>query len=228
MAPGGRARRSCTGSTPSTRDVTKISLPSHVASQASDPSVPLVNCFFIWRFVLLVGTVVIGALIRQRQWQRICRDTVDYGGLNMIERIEKLEEDLRSSATIVRVLSRQLENLRIRFRVTRKSLKDPITEAAALAQKNSEATRALAMQEEILERELGEIQKVLLAMQEQQQKQLELILAIGKSGKLRESRLDSAAEDQRIETGHSVPGKEQMKQMETQKGGHRRSNNDKI
>ena len=36
---------------------------------------------------------------------------------------------------------------------------------AALAQKNSEATRALAVQEDILEKELGEIQKVLLAMQ---------------------------------------------------------------
>lgn len=37
--------------------------------------------------------------------------------------------------------------------------------AAALAQKNSEATRALAAQGDILEKELGEIQKVLLAMQ---------------------------------------------------------------
>lgn len=36
---------------------------------------------------------------------------------------------------------------------------------AALAQKNSEATRALAVQEDNLEKELGEIQKVLLAMQ---------------------------------------------------------------
>ncbi|KAI8540824.1 hypothetical protein RHMOL_Rhmol08G0014900 [Rhododendron molle] len=37
--------------------------------------------------------------------------------------------------------------------------------AAALAQKNSEATRALAVQEDILEKELSEIQTVLLAMQ---------------------------------------------------------------
>lgn len=34
-----------------------------------------------------------------------------------------------------------------------------------LAQKNSEATRALALQGERLEKELGEVQKVLLAMQ---------------------------------------------------------------
>ncbi|XP_058110096.1 uncharacterized protein LOC131253212 [Magnolia sinica] len=39
MAPGGRARRSCTRSTPSTRDATETASPSHVASQTSDPSV---------------------------------------------------------------------------------------------------------------------------------------------------------------------------------------------
>lgn len=40
-----------------------------------------------------------------------------------------------------------------------------ILQTAALAQKNSEATRALAIQEEILEKELKEIQKILLGMQ---------------------------------------------------------------
>ncbi|MQL97685.1 hypothetical protein Taro_030383 [Colocasia esculenta] len=38
-------------------------------------------------------------------------------------------------------------------------------QTATLAQKNSEATRALALQEDILEKEIGEVQKVLLAMQ---------------------------------------------------------------
>ncbi|KAF3439260.1 hypothetical protein FNV43_RR17536 [Rhamnella rubrinervis] len=150
--------------------------------------------------VLLVVGVGIGAWIRRRQWRRISRESVK-GGLevNLLERIEKLEEDLKSSATIIRVLSRQLEKLGIRFRVTRKSMKQPIAEAAALAQKNSEATRVLAVQEDILEKELGEIQKVLLAMQEQQQKQLELILAIGKSGKLWETRQDTNREQGTIE-----------------------------
>ncbi|KAL9329621.1 hypothetical protein ACSQ67_004624 [Phaseolus vulgaris] len=59
---------------------------------------------------------------------------------------------------------------------------------ATLAKKNSEATRALAVQSDILEKEVGEIQKVLLAMQEQQQKQLDLILTIGKASKLWESK----------------------------------------
>ncbi|XP_006353221.1 uncharacterized protein [Solanum tuberosum] len=143
--------------------------------------------------VVLVGGVIIGSVIRRRQWRRICmnkfsRSGSDLKGVNLLERIEKVEEDLRSSATIIRVLSRQLEKLGIRFRVTRKTLKDPITEAAMLAQKNSEATRALALQDERLEKELGEIQKVLLAMQDQQHKQLELILAIGKTGKLFENK----------------------------------------
>ncbi|KAK9062237.1 hypothetical protein SSX86_019423 [Deinandra increscens subsp. villosa] len=121
-----------------------------------------------------------------RQWRRVCLGFSKPGssGVNLVERIEKVEEDLRTSATIIRVLSRQLEKLGIRFRVTRKSMKDPITQTAELAKRNSEATRALAMQEDNLEKELAEIQQVLLAMQDQQQKQLELILAIAKSGKL--------------------------------------------
>ena len=92
----------------------------------------------IWRRVIvggivgLVGAVAIGATIRRRQWRRICVETMKgrRGGknLNLVERIEKLEEDLRSSVTIIRVLSRQLEKLGIRFRVTRKALKEPIAE----------------------------------------------------------------------------------------------------
>ncbi|KAL3818921.1 hypothetical protein ACJIZ3_004826 [Penstemon smallii] len=147
----------------------------------------------VWQCVVLISGVVVGAVIRRRQWQKICgvgfsRAISSSNGVNLLERVEKLEEDLRSSATIIRVLSRQLEKLGIRFRVTRKALKEPIEQTAALAQKNSEATRALAAQEDILEKELGEIQKVLLAMQEQQQKQLELILTIAKAGKLWETK----------------------------------------
>lgn len=76
----------------------------------------------------LVAGVVIGAWMRRRQWRRICKESARGERLNLIERIEKLEEDLKSSATIIRVLSRQLEKLGIRFRVTRKALKQPIDE----------------------------------------------------------------------------------------------------
>ncbi|KAF8402098.1 hypothetical protein HHK36_013050 [Tetracentron sinense] len=185
--------------------------------------VSLVNRVLVWQVVLLLGAVAIGALIRRRQWRKICRDSFKSGGssFNLVERIEKMEEDLRGSATIIRVLSRHLEKLGIRFRVTRKALKKPIAEAAALAQKNSEATRALAVQEDILEKELGEIQKVLLAMQEQQQKQLELILAFAKAGKLGETKHKTALEQDTSEPPISIV--EGVKQMETQTqtgGGH--------
>lgn len=135
----------------------------------------------------LVGGAAIGAWIRRRQWRRINVEKVNGESLNLVARIEKLEEDLRSSATIIRVLSRQVEKLGIKFRVTRRTLKEPIDETAALAQKTSEATRILAAQISMLEKEFGANQNVLLAMQEQQQKQLELLLAIGKLAKLFEN-----------------------------------------
>ncbi|KAJ6996525.1 uncharacterized protein [Populus alba] len=175
-----------------------------------------INTGFAWGMVVMVSGVVIGAWIRRRQWWRICRETGREGSLNLVGRIEKLEQDVRSSATIIRVLSRQLEKLGIRFRVTRKALKEPIVETAALAQKNSEATRALALQENILEKELGEMQKILLAMQDQQQKQLELILAIGKSGRSLDNRREFVQEQELIKTSDLTEGVNQLETHETQ------------
>ena len=83
-----------------------------------------------WQFVFLVGAVVIGRTIRVRQWRRFCRENGT--SVNLMERIEKVEKDLRSSTTIVRILSRQLEKLGIRFRVTRRTLKDPISQVIYL------------------------------------------------------------------------------------------------
>lgn len=88
------------------------------------------NRVTVWQSLLLVVGIVIGATIRRRQWRRICLGFSKPGssGVNLVERIEKVEEDLRNSATIIRVLSRQLEKLGIRFRVTRKSMKEPIAQ----------------------------------------------------------------------------------------------------
>ncbi|KAE8637159.1 hypothetical protein CSA_004641 [Cucumis sativus] len=88
--------------------------------------------------------------------------------------------------------------------VTRKTLKDPIAETAVLAQINSEDTRTLAVQEDILEKEFLEMQKVLLAMQEQQQKQLELIVAMGEKRKLMESKQTRDQEQTRIDGQNSA------------------------
>lgn len=85
------------------------------------------NRFLVSQCVCLVVGVVLGAVIRRRQWRRIC--SADYSRpVNLVERIEKLEEELKSSVTIIQVLSRQLEKLGIRFRLTRKALKEPIAE----------------------------------------------------------------------------------------------------
>lgn len=90
----------------------------------------LTNKLLFLHGFLLVSAVGVGVLIRMRQRRRICRDEFQFRNLrlNLVERIEKLEEDLRSSVAIVRVLSRQLEKLGIRFRVTRKILKEPVSE----------------------------------------------------------------------------------------------------
>ncbi|CAO2211297.1 unnamed protein product [Urochloa humidicola] len=137
----------------------------------------------VLNYLLLVGTVAIGSLMRRRQSERLPPAGGAKEGVRMglVERMEKLEESVRSMVAAVGVLSRTVEKLGVRFRVLRRTLRDPISETAALAQKNSEATRILATQEVLLEKEIGAIQKVLYAMQEQQQKQLDLILAIGEA-----------------------------------------------
>lgn len=174
------------------------------------------NKFCVWQFFFLVSAVAIGGLIRRRQWRRICGDNERTACVDLIARIEKVEQDMKSSARIVQVLSKQLEKLGIRFRVTKKALKEPIAETAALAKKNSEVTRALAIQEGILEKELVEIQKILLAMQEQQRKQVELILAIGKAGKLLECKKVSGKEQLPAGSGFPIIGKKEREGVETQ------------
>lgn len=86
----------------------------------------------MWQCVVLVASIVVGAVIRRRQWRRVGGAEFSKGsashGNNLLRRVEKLEEDLRSSATLIRVLSRQLEKLGIRVRATRKAQKEPISE----------------------------------------------------------------------------------------------------
>lgn len=81
-------------------------------------------------FVGLLCSVASGSWLRRRQWMRICKGARGEGdgGRDLIRRLEKLEEDLKTSTNVVRVLSRHLEKLGIRFRVTRKALKEPVSE----------------------------------------------------------------------------------------------------
>ncbi|GAB2283374.1 hypothetical protein Dimus_017888 [Dionaea muscipula] len=185
------------------------------------------NRVLVW---LLAGALAVGTVIRRRQWRRVGGVSAESGvqGGNIVERIEKLEENLRSATTIVRMLSRQLEKLGIRFRVTKKALKEPIDQTTALAQKNFEATRELALQADILEKELTEVQKILLAMQEQQQKQLELILAIAKAGRLFEANQGSDAHA----TEKSTDGDGRLKQVDSSRiqtaAGQQKGTNNKL
>lgn len=92
------------------------------------------NKVSVCQFMLLAGGILIGAVIRSRQWRRVCMGFSKPGRLevNVVDRIEKLEEDIRSSVVLVRAMSKQLEKLGIRFRVTRRTLRDPIAEVTTL------------------------------------------------------------------------------------------------
>ncbi|KAJ1268923.1 hypothetical protein BS78_07G170800 [Paspalum vaginatum] len=144
------------------------------------------------QYALLVGAVAIGSLIRRRQVGRLhpSGGAADEVGVGLLARLEKVEESVRGMVATVGVLSRTVEKLGLRFRVFRRTLRDPISETGDLAQKNSEATHILAAQEALLEKEIGAIQKVLYAMQEQQQKQLDLILAIGEASRALDAEQD--------------------------------------
>ncbi|XP_041008762.1 uncharacterized protein LOC121252969 isoform X2 [Juglans microcarpa x Juglans regia] len=105
------------------------------------------NRVSVWGVLFLAGGAAIGAWIRRRQWRGMCRETVKGGvHVNLLERVEKLEEDLRSSTTIIRVLSRQLEKLGIRFRVTRKALKEPIAEVIYSKRRGAQFSHAGSIQ----------------------------------------------------------------------------------
>ncbi|XP_066326439.1 uncharacterized protein [Miscanthus floridulus] len=74
----------------------------------------------VLQYVLLVGAVAIGSLIRRRQSGRLRP--------GLTGRVEKVEETVRGMVAAVAVLSRTVEKLGLRFRVLRRTLRDPITE----------------------------------------------------------------------------------------------------
>nr|CAB3481193.1 unnamed protein product [Digitaria exilis] len=140
--------------------------PSSVSASAGPP--PLGGGkLLVLQYLLLVGAVAIGSLIRRRQsgWLRPAGGAAEGLGVGLVERVDKVEDSVRGMVAAVGVLSRIVEKLGVRFRVLRRTLRDSISETATLAQKNSEATRILAAQEHLLEKEIGAIQKVLCAMQ---------------------------------------------------------------
>lgn len=83
----------------------------------------------VWGVLTLVTGVVVGAWIRTRQWRRISKENMK-GGL--VERIEKLEKELRSHVRVIRILSRHAEKLGKRIRGSCYALKDHITQVTVL------------------------------------------------------------------------------------------------
>lgn len=68
--------------------------------------------------------MAIGSLIRRRQSARLRPEV----GVGFMGRVEKVEETVRGMVSAVAVLSRTVEKLGLRFRVLRRTLRDPITE----------------------------------------------------------------------------------------------------
>jgi len=83
----------------------------------------------VLQYVLLVGAVAIGSLIRRRQSGRL-RPAAGAAGVGggLTGRVEKVEETVRGMVAAIAVLSRTVEKLGLRFRVLRRTLRDPITE----------------------------------------------------------------------------------------------------
>ncbi|KAI5071619.1 hypothetical protein GOP47_0013870 [Adiantum capillus-veneris] len=156
-----------------------------VSSSLLEPIMPRKADLPLWQTFFLLAALVINSVLRARQWQRNdhSRNSTSkqvVADSNVEGRVQKLEEDIASAVSIIRVLSKQLEKLAVRFRVTRQTLRDPIQKTAGLAQRTSETVNILAAREDSLEKNLEEMHHVLLRMQENQTKQLELISTLGK------------------------------------------------
>ncbi|KAJ7289038.1 hypothetical protein O6H91_Y306100 [Diphasiastrum complanatum] len=156
-----------------------------------------------WQVFPLWIALLINAIIRARQTAfpvSFIRNGDKRHDLdaNLVLRVKNLEEDLGNGLTIMRSLARQFEKLGVRFRVTRRTLRDPIQETALLSQKTSDIVKALTRRNDALEEEIKSIHRVLLSMQEQQVKQLELISKVvdktSKTNKPLHSRVSTAEE----------------------------------
>jgi len=84
----------------------------------------------VLQYLLLVGAVAIGSLIRRRQSGRLrpASGAAERVGVGLVERMEKVEDSVRGMVAAVGVLSRTVEKLSVRFRVLRRTLRDPISE----------------------------------------------------------------------------------------------------
>lgn len=94
-----------------------------------------------WYVPALWAALVINAILRavqrssstkstQKVWEE--RSIKDF---TLDQRVGQLEEEVQGVSTMAQVLSRHLEKLGVRFRVTRRTLRDPIQEVSITPRK---------------------------------------------------------------------------------------------
>ncbi|EFJ21898.1 hypothetical protein SELMODRAFT_417213 [Selaginella moellendorffii] len=128
-----------------------------------------------WQLVPLWLALLINIILRSVQPQPRERILKESSNLALAQRVASLEHDFLGSVTLIRALTRQLEKLGVRVQVTKRTLQDPIHQTAKLAADMASAVKALSHRETLLEEELKETRSALMAIQDQQAKQLELI-----------------------------------------------------
>ncbi|GBG65415.1 hypothetical protein CBR_g50776 [Chara braunii] len=101
--------------------------------------------------------------------------TTPQAGGDLLTRVSRVEDELQTMVKITRMLSRQLEKLGVRFRVTRRTLRDPIMETSDRSLRNAALITILSSRADRLEKEMAETQQLLLAMQEQAARQLDVL-----------------------------------------------------
>lgn len=103
-----------------------------------EPPVSFKNAPSKWQYLLPLavwGAILLNAFVQYKIFECLLgipqgrkQSTVERVDLTLKQRVEDLEGCTREFVTTSRVLSRQVEKLGVRFRVTRRTLRDPIQE----------------------------------------------------------------------------------------------------
>lgn len=101
---------------------------SHKDSPFGWLSLPLVA---VWGAILLNAFVQYG-ILKRLTWLPQRRESTGRVDFTLEQRVADLEENVREFVTTARGLSKQVEKLGVRFRATKRSLRDPMQEVSSL------------------------------------------------------------------------------------------------
>lgn len=81
------------------------------------------------------GAIFLNAFVQYRVLERLThfsrrKESTEKGDNTLKHRVVELEENVREFVTTARLLSRQVEKLGVRFRVTKRTLRDPMQEVS--------------------------------------------------------------------------------------------------